>query len=85
MLVSITYYTFYANLQYFFLHNWTPFQNIAEFEIPLIIFAFIKIDETGYMHMPFSMLGQESLTFKQRWVLNRGDRVGRFDYIYNTI
>jgi hypothetical protein len=34
--------------------------------------------------MPFSMLGQESLTLKQRWLLNRGDRVGIFDYIYNT-
>jgi hypothetical protein len=34
--------------------------------------------------MPFSMLGQESLTYEERWLLNRGDHMGRFDYIYNT-
>jgi hypothetical protein len=32
----------------FFLHNWTPIQNIAEFETSLIIFAFIEIDKTHF-------------------------------------
>jgi len=29
--------------------------------------------------MKFSMAGQEMVTFKFRWLLNRGDHMGRFD------
>jgi hypothetical protein len=29
--------------------------------------------------MKFSMTGQEKVTFKYRWLLNRGDCIGRFD------
>ena len=33
----------------------------------------------GPIHMKFSMTGQENVTFKYRWLLNRGDHVDRFD------
>jgi hypothetical protein len=33
----------------------------------------------GSIHMKFSMKGQEKVTFKYRWLLNGGDRMGRFD------
>jgi len=29
--------------------------------------------------MKFSITGQEMVTFKYRWLLNRGDHMGRFD------
>jgi len=32
--------------------------------------------------MKFPMTGQERVTFKYRWLLNRGDLMGRFDCIY---
>jgi len=28
------------------------------------------------------MTGQENVTFWYRWLLNRGDRMGRYDYVY---
>ena len=31
--------------------------------------------------MQFSMTGQENVTFKYKRLLNRGDRMGRFDYM----
>ena len=32
--------------------------------------------------MKFSMTGQEEVTFWYRWLLNRGDYMGRFDCMY---
>ena len=32
--------------------------------------------------MKFSITGQEKITFKDRWLLKRGDHMGRFDCIY---
>ena len=32
--------------------------------------------------MKFSMTGQENVTFKYRWLLNRGDHMGRFDHYH---
>jgi hypothetical protein len=34
--------------------------------------------------MKSSMTGQEKITLKYRWLLNRGDSMGRFDYITLT-
>ena len=31
--------------------------------------------------MTFSTTGQEEVTFKYRWLLNRSDHMGRFDYV----
>jgi len=35
--------------------------------------------ERGSIHMKFSTTGQEKATFKYRWLLNRGNSMGRFD------
>ena len=35
--------------------------------------------------MKFSMTGQEKMTFKWRWLLNKGDCMGRYDCIYMEI
>jgi len=32
--------------------------------------------------MKFSMTGQRNVTFKYRWLLNRGDCMDRFDCIF---
>ena len=31
------------------------------------------------MHMKFSITGQYRVTFKYKWLINRGDFMGRFD------
>ena len=35
--------------------------------------------KTGSIHIKFSMTGQEKGDLKYRWLLNRGDIMGRFD------